>query len=1116
MKWGSALIVVLLGVVFSSVCPAQPVDDWFSRAVSIQGDVEARRKVAPSWSQVRMNEIFQSEDTVRVLRHSRAAFLLRDDTILRLDQNSVVTFLESADQKHPLMDMVSGVVHFFSRTPKQLRVRTPFVNAAVEGTEFLVMVGETQASILVLEGRVRAENPLGSLVLGRGQLAVADAHNPPRLVLPVRTRDEVAWTIHYPSVLDFGTAVEQPGIEPVLEAWSGREYPRALALLDRMEPSPLVSALRAELLLQVGRWQEARSELETVLGQEPGNALALSQLAVMHVVRGETEEGLRLAGEAVASDRRRAAPHVALSYAHQAMRRVDQALAATSEAVRVEPGNGLAQARHAEMLLASGRRNEAVEAARRAAALRPDLGRTHSVLGFSHLAVFDPESARQSFEQAAALDQTDPLPRLGLGLASIRQGRLAEGRTEMEVALGLDPGNALVRSYLGKAYFAENRGAEAMGQLETAKELDPNDPTPYLYEAFILQSRNRPAEALLSLQESIRRNENRAVYRSSLFLDRDLAARSSSLAWIYNDLSFDQLAIKEGWVSVHDDPASFSAHRVLADSYGALPRHESARVSALLQSQLLQPVTMNPVLPHMAEPQLFIFESAGPMDPGFNEFNPLFQRNGANLLLSGVAGGDGILGNEAVLSGLYGGLSFSLGQFHYQTDGFRPNTDLEQDIYNAFVQWSPDGQTSLQAEYRFVDVDKGDPLQRFYPEFFWESRKTELRRSMRLGLHHAPAPQNVFLGSVIVQNDDLTYEDIFSEEIESRIEEDVRGTMIEGQHMFHGERINTIVGAGHYSATIKDSATIRFFDPEFFELELEDRHTIEHNNLYLYSLVNGPWHSTWTIGASVDFFDDGSLTRDQINPKLGAIIRPAEGTTIHAAAFRTMQRDMINGQTIEPTQVAGFTQYYDREGLGADTWLYGLGIHQRVTPKISAGVKAYRRDIEMSFQGILPPDLVEYEDWKEELIQGYVNWILHPWITADFTVLWEHFDLGRVPFLLDLYDVTTRQATLGVSFFHPSGFRARLAGSYVDQKGDFVDPTSPEPPDFFFGAVVPGEEEFWILDGSVGFLFPNRRGLISFEAKNIFNESFRFQSTDPYNPRFYPERLLLARLTLSF
>ena len=63
-----------------------------------------------------------------------------------------------------------------------------------------------------------------------------------------------------------------------------------------------------------------------------------------------------------------------------------------------------------------------------------------------------------------------------------------------------------------------------------AKGLDPLDPTPYFYDAIRKQTVNRPVEALEDMQTSITLNDNRAVYRSRLLLDEDLAARSASLA----------------------------------------------------------------------------------------------------------------------------------------------------------------------------------------------------------------------------------------------------------------------------------------------------------------------------------------------------------------------------------------------------------------------------------------------------------------------------------------------------------------------------------------------------------------------------------------------------------
>ena len=135
------------------------------------------------------------------------------------------------------------------------------------------------------------------------------------------------------------------------------------------------------------------------------------------------------------------------------------------------------------------------------------------------------------------------LPRLGLGLAKIRDGDLVEGRKEIEIAVSLDPDNSLIRSYLGKAFYEEKRDKMADDQYGMAEKLDPKDPTPFFYEAIKKQSINRPVEALEDMQKAIELNDDRAVYRSKLLLDSDLAARSASLARIYTDLGFQDLAL---------------------------------------------------------------------------------------------------------------------------------------------------------------------------------------------------------------------------------------------------------------------------------------------------------------------------------------------------------------------------------------------------------------------------------------------------------------------------------------------------------------------------------------------------------------------------------------------
>ena len=385
-------------------------------------------------------------------------------------------------------------------------------------------------------------------------------------------------------------------------------------------------------------------------------------------------------------------------------------LESVKKAVELDPQNALAWARLAELHMSTGYLDRALKAAQHAADLNPLLSKTHTVLGFAHLTQINTEAAKTAFAQAIELDQADPMPRLGMGLAKIREGDLEEGRIELEIAASLDPANSLIRSYLGKAYFEEKRYNLAQTQFDLAKALDPQDPTSFFYDAIQKQTQNRPVEALRDLQKSIDLNNNRAVYRSKLLLDQDQAARGSSLARIYDNLGFEKRALMETAKSLSLDPANHSAHRFLSDSYMNIPRYDIARVSELLQAQLLQPINVNPVQPRLAVADLNIITGTGPAVVGFNEFAPLLERNKPQLVASGIFGSRGTLGDETVLSALYGRASVSVGQFHYETKGFRKNNDQTHNVYNAFMQFAVTPRFNVQAEVRTRKTEQGDLL----------------------------------------------------------------------------------------------------------------------------------------------------------------------------------------------------------------------------------------------------------------------------------------------------------------------------------------------------------------------------------------------------------------------
>jgi tetratricopeptide (TPR) repeat protein len=1130
--------------------------------------VEARREGESQWLHVSLNETFCPGDTIRVQEKSRADVALVNHPVLRLDENSAIVLGGLKDERTSVIEMLKGAAHFFSRVARNLEVRTAFVNAGVEGTEFFIRVGEDEALISIFEGKVLASNEAGNLAITTGQSAVAEAGKAPEAKVVVRPRDAVQWALYYPPVLYYRPADFEgmPMVQDSIESYWRGDLSGAFARIEGVSADvrdPRFFIYRASLLLTVGRVEEASGDMERALSLSPENAGALALQSIVAVTRNERDTALDLARKAVETAPESASARVALSYAEQAVFNLEGARENLKEAVRIEPNNALAWARLAELWQSFGKLRKAKQSAEKAVALNPDLARTQTVLGYAYLSQVKTKEARGAFEKAIGLDQAAPLPRLGLGLAMIREGDLAEGRREIEIAVSLDPDNAVFRSYLGKAYFEEKRGKLVADQFEMARRLDPSDPTSFFYEAIEKQTTNRPVEALQDMQKAIELNDNRAVYRSRFLLDEDLAARSASLARIYSDLGFEQLALVEGWKSVNTAPDNYSAHRFLSDSYSAVPRHEIARVSELLQSQLLQPINITPVQPRLAESNLFAVTGGGPADLSFNEFNPLFLRNGAAVQASGIVGENDTVGNEVTVSGIYKKASISVGQYHFETDGFRENSDFKDDIYNAFFQMELTHKTSIQAEYRYRDNERGDLALRFFqnpfplPEsgFLPTLREKDKTSSVRLGFHHAFSPGSDLIGNLMYQDADrgqklvqdippgappfgfpFPAQDVFN----ISGDEDAAGGEL--QHLFSSKYVKVTSGVGHFDVESEDVVTEDIFNvgvtPPVFLFPLfppgADHADIDgdvtHTNVYLYSYINYPRNVTLTLGASVDFFESERVTRivglpdsredideDQFNPKFGITWNPIPGTTLRAAAFRTLKRLLITDQTLEPTQVAGFNQFFD-DLNATETWRYGVAIDQKFPKGIYGGVELSKRDLEVPFFALPGPPAppvpqLDFADWDEKLARVYLYWTPHKWLALKTEYQYEKFERD-IQFTFNVKEVKTHRVPLGFNFHHPSGLSAGLQATYYDQEGDF------EPLEVPPGVLVPGDDQFWLVDASISYRLPKRYGFITVGAKNLFDEDFQYFDTNVgtniQNPTIQPDRMLFARVTLSF
>jgi tetratricopeptide (TPR) repeat protein len=1096
------LVVALAGDATASAC-AEPA----ATLVSLQGSVDVQRKGQSEWAIVALDDSFCPGDSLRTRSDSRADVLLGDQSVLRVRENTTLVVEGITSESSYVLDLLQGAAHFFSRQgARNLEVKTPFTVAGVRGTEFSIDVSDSDAVVRVFKGSVLAANSVGSLALADGQTAVVEKGLPPVLKLEAKPRDAVRWTLYYQPVL-----YTPPSARGAASADS--------ASLRSLNQS-------ASQNLATGNVDAAMADLDQALAANPHDADALALRTIVALAQNDKEEASRAAEQAVAADPTSPAARIALSYAAQAHFDLEGARAALEEAVTLSPDNALAWARLAEIRSSLGESRAALEAAERAATIDPELARTQTVLGFAYLTRIDVDEATAAFEKAIALDSADPLPRLGLGLAKIRSGDLRGGGRQVEIAASLDPSNALVRSYLGKVYFEEKREKLDEREYAVAKELDPNDPTPYFYDAIAKQTTNRPVEALRNLEKAIELNDNRAVYRSRLLLDSDLAARSASLGRIYSDLGFQSLALVEGWKSVNGDPGNHSAHRLLADSYAALPRHEIARVSELMQSQLLQPNNITPIQPRLGESNLQLLSSQGAAALSFTEFNPLFNRNQIAIQESALVGENDTLAGEAIVSGIWNKASFSAGYSGFQTDGFRDNNDQNDDIVSAFAQLELTPETSVQAEFRYRDLENGDLELRFIEDDF--SRFLEehtTTKTARVGLRHTFGPATVLLASYIHQKLDNDFSDFVPDPVfgDFSIDLDVEEKGDSGEiQLIHRAStaawtngwirgVNVVAGAGHLGVD-SDETTTTLIDPGFpLPPDIVTRNPdVQHTNAYAYTHTDLPAQVTLTLGVSGDFFDedDGIGDESQANPKAGLTWTPwfSERTTFRAAAFRTLTRTLVTQQTLEPTQVAGFNQFYD-DPPGTDAWRYGVAVDHKLTRSLFMGIEASKRDLEVPLSIFGAGNvIVQKDDWDESLLRSYLFWTPHEWVAARVEHQYEELERDEDS-LFAFEKVKTHRVPLGLQFFHPSGIGASLGATYLNQDGDFLRNS-----DFTFQS---GDRDFWILDAGLRYRLPKRRGFVSVGVNNFLDEDATYQATDVRNPGLIPGRFVFGSITLA-
>lgn len=1146
------LTLILLGIgVHGAVALAQPTATPPSqgRIVALNGRVEHTPAQQEQWSRARLAQPLFTAERVRTLDASRAAILFVDETQVKLNAGAVLTVREirATGGAPTTLDLQRGEAWFRTKNPRSgVTVQTPAAAAAVRGTEINVRIGTANETVLtVIEGSAEFSNAQGVILVNAGEEGTALPGQAPTKRVVLNPEDAVQWALYYPAHVAWsdlpgaataGSAsagfaqlrAQQPaaaaqtfetalGSDPWAPIGASIAYQsqgnleRARALVTDRSATGEVDAERriqlASVLLAGGDAVAARTAIDEVLAQTPTHRRALTLLSSLELRQNKPERARAAAERAVAAHPQSVGALTAAGDAAQARFDLAAARDYLDRALAIDPRDLRALVNRARIRFGTDDTVGARADADAAAAVAPDDGQVRSLRGFIRLADGRTAEARADFTAAVQADAELGEPRLGLGLLLFRDGRVEEGLVEMLTATLLEPKVALYQSYLGKAYYQASRFAEGLSALATAKRLDPRDPTPWLYASLYLRDQNQQVDALNELRQAIALNDFRAVYRSRLLLDRDLATKNVSLAEIYRQLGFAAWGAYEALNSLEADVTNASAHLFLAESYGGLPDRTQAVGSELLQYFLYAPVNRNSF-------------------NNFAEYTALLEQPRRQLTVDAETGSRSYAfgnvvsrsGNERIATAAFFQSS--------RNDGARPLADDSR--IQGFVQAKVALGRRSDVFFNFSGVDdergaddsgtvvrgldSGTPviLRQFIPP---DPRVTNGFKDAEttVGLKHQWRAGSVLTAVGRYGNlerrstrDGVTTSLCRGFDLEQfgavsvgTFTNPFRSLDLQIQQATQVGRHQIIAGHQSYAVDKEDRCAERIFvGTEFFDLDSlafgRDSSTVTH--------VRDEWQVTprlhATIGADYqrvayrDTSADRTIDVDELNPRLGMSLRLSPTTVVRAAAFRQLSTNFF-GDFIAPPTVSGFV-IVRNEFPTARRNEVNLAI-EHARDRAFIAVRGFYRDTTVPY---LLADEVSFIPEADATSAGgsvYLNWIATRRVTvfADNQLI----QFGAAAF--DRYDNLAR---LGVNVIHPSGWFFRVTTSHVMQR--FTDTAITDLP----------RNTFALLDASAAYEFAGKRGIASLRVSNAFDRRFSSVIEGITIDQFIPDRRVFASI----
>jgi tetratricopeptide (TPR) repeat protein len=1120
--------------------------------VVVENEVD-RSPARTAWTRAAPGDRVKWQEQVRTGELSRAAVELSTGGVLRMSEFTNLR-LQPPPAGQPdgrgRIDFGKGVAYFLSRTEAEAGIDTPSASLNIRGTEFVIEVDENgKTTVTMVDGAVELKNEVGAIDLGSGEQGIAEPGKAPRKTAVLDASERIQWFLYYPGIVD-------PASFPNLK--SGR-FGKSLAaysqgdLLQALDGLPAATTAEeyrfsAAVKLASGRIDQVEADLRKA-GEHP---VVDSLRLLIDVVRKPAADRGEIDAPPTAEGQ------IALSYALQSTGNLQGALDAARKAAETSPDFGLAWARIAELEFGFGRTEEAIRAVDRAVELSPRNAQAITLKGYLEMASNRIADAQAHFSRAIDIDPALGNAWLGRGLACFQARDRDQGLRAVTMAAAVEPNRAFLRSYLAKALAETRRNDKAANELEISRRLDPGDPTAPFYQSLLDQRQYAYNRGIANLEESIRLNDNRAIFRSGFLLDKDRSVRQANLAALYKNAGMTEASLEEARRAVISDYLNPSAHLFLSNSVNALRdarrvqlRYETPWFNELLLANLLSPAGTD-LLPQNISQQ---------------EYTQLFPVNRLGYSSRTNVRSDGEIFATGTFVGRSNQTSVALDYDIFTTDGELPNQDLER--FTAYLQLKHaiTPRDSVYLNLKFEDLDRGDSRTLYDPSTLDPDLRVKQRQSpvTILGYQHewSPGSRTLLLGGALTDRieidnpgantiamlvnpsspaitDPLGFQadvlqvretEVYFAEIQ-QIWSDEKQTFLAGTRIDSGSfpTTNTFNNQTIGGILPGDPFTLRA-DPDYHRWAAYAYYTREIlHGLWATAGLTYDWQE-FPLNSSIPPATNDLEKSSELLPKAGLVWAPNDEFTLRAAYARAIGGATFDESVrLEPTQVAGFIQsfrtlvdgsevgglpspLFDTGGIGilyklpTRTYLGAEGFARKATAERGVGVLSVDPDTLTANDPFVLNETVDYEEWGASF---YINQLISDEWAVGARYTFTHAELDRSFPALSAADITgfsssensdLHQAETYLIWNHSEGWFSRLSARLFSQDNAGYRNARPD--------------DTWTqLDVSVGKRFWDNRGAIEVGILNLTDDNYRHNPliTLPISPR---ERMGFLELRLD-